>query len=399
MNLIRNYLFVPVLSLFFVSVLLLGCEKSGRGDENAKAGEQSASITNTDNNVVEMPHPEDFALIKAETRYLPEELAVNGSIVPDINRTVAVNALAGGRVVEIHTRLGDTVKKDQLLLRMHSPDLANAIAALKQAQADELLAQRQYERSKFLYEHGAVVSQNDFQIAEDSWVDAKANTENAITQVKLLNADPKHPTPFIDVRAPASGVIVEQNYTAGGAAKSLDATPNLFTIADLSKVWLLCDVYENNLSHVKLGDTAQIRVNAYPDRLLQGRISNIFSLLDPATRSVKVRIELDNPDGILLPGMFATATFVSQGKTPKVVIPSTAIFRIHDKDWLFRPEGHNSFRRIEVKAGPADRDGSQQILAGLEPGQQVVANALLFSAEARSENPLAFLEHDKKAKQ
>jgi cobalt-zinc-cadmium efflux system membrane fusion protein len=131
-NLIRNYLFVPVLSLFFVSVLLLGCEKSGRGDENAKAGEQSASITNTDNNVVEMPHPEDFALIKAETRYLPEELAVNGSIVPDINRTVAVNALAGGRVVEIHTRLGDTVKKDQLLLRMHSPDLSNAIAALTQ---------------------------------------------------------------------------------------------------------------------------------------------------------------------------------------------------------------------------------------------------------------------------
>ncbi|MDD4915273.1 MAG: efflux RND transporter periplasmic adaptor subunit [Methylococcales bacterium] len=396
MNLLRNYHFVPVLLMVWVCFLLTACDNTKATDENAKAG-QSATIIATDNNVIEMPHPEDFTLVKADIRMLPEELAVNGSIVPDINRTVAVNALAGGRVVELNAKLGDSVKKNQLLLRMHSPDLANAIAALKQAQADELLAQRQYDRNKFLYEHGAVVSQNDFQMSEDNWAGAKANTENAITQVKLLSADPRHPSAFIDVRAPAAGVIVEQNYTAGAAAKSLDATPNLFTIADLSKVWLLCDVYENNLSQVKVGDYARIRLNAYPDRGLQGKVSNIFSLLDPATRSVKVRIELDNPDGILLPGMFATATFVSQGKIPRVVIPATAIFRLHDKDWLFLPEGKNKFRRAEVKAGPADRDGSMQVLSGLEAGQMVVSNALQFSAEARSENPLAFLEHDKKA--
>lgn len=393
MNLFRNYHYFQVISMMCACILMAGCEKSN-STEDTKSSEQAVIVT--DSNEIEMPHPEDFPLVKAESHLQAIELAVNGSIAPDINRTVAVNALAGGRIVEIHTRLGDTVKSGQLLLRMHSPDLANAIAALKQAQADQLLAQRQYDRNKFLYEHGAVVSQNDFQIAEDNLADAVATTENATTQVRLLNADPKHPSPFIDVRAPASGVIVEQNYTAGAAAKSLDATPNLFTIADLSKVWLLCDVYENNLSQVKLGDYAQVKINAYPDKILQGKISNIFSLLDPNTRSVKVRIELDNPDGMLLPGMFATAIFTSQGKTPVLVIPATAIYRLHDKDWIFIPEEEKKFRRREVKTGSVARDGNQQITSGLEVGEKVVANALQFSAEARSENPLAFLSHDKK---
>lgn len=392
MNPNRNYRLVLSIFLLVACLPLTGCDHGQAADEGQAA--LPATVIATDSNVIEMPHPEDFALVRAETRLLPEVLAVNGSIAPDVNRSVAVNALAGGRIVEIHARLGDTVKKHQLLLKLHSPDLANAVAALKQAQADELLARRQFERSRFLYEHGAVVSQNDFQIAEDNLDNARAATENALTQVKLLNADPRHPSPYIEVRAPADGVIVEQNYAPGAAAKSLDATANLFTIADLSKVWLLCDVYENNLAQVKVGDYAKIHINAYPDRELQGRVVNIFSLLDPATRSVKVRIELDNPDGTLLPGMFATATFVTQGKTSRVIIPAAAVFRLHDKDWLFLPEGRNRFRRAEIKAGPADRDGNLQILSGLEAGQMVVANALQFSAEARSENPLAFLEHD-----
>ena len=289
--------------------IIAGC---GTKDETTNAKiENTAQVEEvTDGSVIKITKSKDFATVKAQTQTVSEELALNGSIVPDVSRTVAVNALSGGRIAEIHARLGDVVKKGQLLLKIHSPDLANAAAALKQAKADELLAKRYYDRNKFLYDHGAVVAQKDLEAAEDALTDAQANTENAVTQVQLLNADPQHPSAFVELRAPTSGVIVEQNIALGSAAKSLDATPNLFTIADLSKVWLLCDVYENNLAHVNVGDAAAIRLNAYPDQQLQGKVVNIFSLLDPATRTAKARIELDNPQGLLRPGMFATATII-----------------------------------------------------------------------------------------
>jgi cobalt-zinc-cadmium efflux system membrane fusion protein len=306
-----------------------------------------------------------------------------------------VNALSGGRIAEIHARLGDVVKKGQLLLKIHSPDLANAVAALKQAKADELLAKRYYERNKFLYDHGAVVAQKDLEAAEDALTDTQANTENAITQVQLLNADPLHPSAFVELRAPTPGVIVEQNIALGSAAKSLDATPNLFTIADLSKVWLLCDVYENNLAHVNVGDAAAIRLNAYPEQQLQGKVVNIFSLLDPATRTAKARIELDNPQGLLKPGMFATAVFVSQTKQTRVVAPAAAIFRLHDRDWVFFPLGGEKFRRGEVQTGATNADGSLQIIAGLQAGEEIIANALQLSAAAQLENPVALEDKDK----
>ncbi len=391
--------FVRCFVLLSTCLLLVGCEQDKEPQLQA-APLPTTPATQveviTDNNVIEVPRPDEFPLVKAGTRSVSKELSVNGSIAPDVSRTVGVNGLAGGRIVEIHARLGDAVKKGQLLLKIHSPDLANAIAALKQAKADELLAQRNYDRNKFLYERGTVVALKDLQASEDALVDAKANTENAVTQVQLLNADAKNPSPFVELRAPVSGVIVEQNVALGTAAKSLDATPNLFTIADLSRVWLLCDVYENNLANVRLGDTAQIHLNAYPNLKLQGKVVNIFSLLDPSTRSAKVRIELDNTQGILRPGMFATAIFVSQDKVSVVAVPATAIFRLHDKDWVFFPQGGKKFRRAEVQTGATNADGTQQIIVGVQPGDAVVSNALQLSAAARTENPTAFEEDEKR---
>ena len=115
------------------------------------------------------------------------------------------------------------------------------------------------------------------------------------------------------MRAPISGTIVAQNITGGAGVKSLDNAPDLFTIADLSEVWVMCDVYENNLAQVHVGDSAEVRLAAYPDRPLRGARGKIMSLLDPATRTAKVRLELPNPKGLLKPGMFATARFVVAG--------------------------------------------------------------------------------------
>lgn len=378
------------LSKTIILFSVLGLAACGNQEESRSQAESPVQVEEiADVNIIKISLAKDFPTITAETRDIAEELAVNGSITPDVSRTVAVNALSGGRIAEVNVRLGDKVKKGQVLLKIHSPDLANAIANLKQAKADELLAQRYYDRNKFLYEQGAVVALKDLEAAEDSLVDAQANTENAITQIKLLDADPNHPSAFVELRAPISGVIVEQNIALGSAAKSLDATPNLFTIADLSRVWLLCDIYENNLAKVNIGDYAQIHLNAYPDQALDGKVVNIFNLLDSATRTAKARIELDNNLGLLKPGMFATAVFVSQHKTTQVILPASAIFRLHDKDWVFLPIGDNKYRRTEVNIAGTHIDGSLQVLSGLKAGVVVIANALQLASAAQLENPIA----------
>ena len=164
-----------------------------------------------------------------------------------------------------------------------------------------------------------------------------------------MGADLNNPSPLVSIRAPISGSIVEQNVTGGTGVRSLDNSPNLFTIADLSEVWVLCDVYENDLHRVRLGDPAEVRLNAFPDRVFTGRVGNISTVLDPSTRTAKVRLELANPGGLMRTGMFATATFRSRTEQMRPMVPTTAILRLHDKDWVFVPLGGNRFRRLEVR--------------------------------------------------
>jgi len=179
-----------------------------------------------------------------------------------------------------------------------------------------------------------------------------------------------------------AGTIVEQNVAGFEGVKSLDNTPNLFTIADLSQVWVVCDVFENDLGDMHLGDAAEIRLNAFEDRMFHGTVADISRVLDPNTRSAKVRIVLANADGALRPGMFAVAKFRSRKTTNRVVVPATAIMRLHDKDWVFRKEGGKKFRRVVVRADGLAPDGMQEIREGVKPGDEVVENALEFSSEA-----------------
>jgi cobalt-zinc-cadmium efflux system membrane fusion protein len=190
---------------------------------------------------------------------------------------------------------------------------------------------------------------------------------------------------MIELRAPLSGTIVEQNISGFEGIKSLDNSPNLFTIADLTQVWVLCDVYENDLGDVHLGDTAEIRLNACPDKTFHGKVVDISRVLDPATRSSKVRVVLPNRDGSIRPGMFAVATFRSQKSQSRMVVPSTALIRLQDKDWVFRKDGSQQFRRVEVHTRGGITDGLQPIEPlqnkdGLKAGDEIVANALEFSS-------------------
>jgi cobalt-zinc-cadmium efflux system membrane fusion protein len=344
-----------------------------------KAAPTKAEIT-VDPNVYQVEHPELFKLATVESRDLPIVLNANGAITPDITRTIHVTSLGSGRVVDLRARLGDFVKKGQVLLVISSTDLGGAVGDYQKAKADEVLSHKGLERAQLLYSKGAL-AEKDLQVAQDTEDKAKVDVLTAEHRVRLLGGDPEHPGALIELRAPVSGTIVEQNVAGFEGIKSLDNSPNLLTIADLSQVWVVCDVFENDLGAVKMEDAAEIRLNAYPGKVYRGKVADISRVLDPNTRSAKVRIVLPNTDGSLRPGMYAVATLRSRRAQTRMVVPSTATMRLQDKDWLFRKEGQQ-FRRLEARVAGATADGLEQIEAAVRPGEQVVANALEFSTAA-----------------
>lgn len=366
-----------ILVVCLLAAATTGCSRDSKA--NAKANDPQGHMEEMgDPNFVTIAHPEQFPLVEVELRKLADELHMNGVVSPDVNRSVPVLSLSGGRVVETRVRLGDDVKKGQVLLLISSPDLGSAFSDYQKFAADEVLVRRQLERAQLLYSKGAV-AEKDLDVAQDAEAKAKVDLTTAAERLRILGADPAHPSPILEVKAPISGTIVEQNVAGGTGVRSLDNSPSLFTIADMSHVWVLCDVYEDMLSRVNLGDIAEIRLNAYPDLVYEGRVSNITRVLDPATRTAKVRIELDNRHGIMRAGMFVSASFRSRQQKTRLVIPTSAILRLHDKDWVFRPLGENRFRKLEVRMGLTLPDGKQEVVSGLQLGDKIVSNALQFS--------------------
>lgn len=367
---------VKLFASLALTLLLGGCGGNSEKNAAAEAPPPTQVVHEQDANIVRVDHPEQFPLTAAVEHAGASSLVVTGTVVPDISRTVPAISLASGRVVEIRARLGDTVQKGQLLMRVQSADISQAYSDYRKAQADSTLADTQYERAKELYQHGAIAL-NDLQVAQDAAQKGKVDVETAAEHLRVLGSPLDHPSAIVDVRAPISGVITDQQVTNASGVQSLSSA-NPFTISDLSNIWILCDVYENDLANVRLGETADITVSAYPGRTFSGRISNIGAILDPNIRTAKVRIELQNP-GLMRPGMFVTATFHGSKTEKHAAVPASAILHLHDRDWVYVPAGgsdRNAFRRVEVKSGGMLPNKMQELLSGLEPGQQVVTNAL-----------------------
>lgn len=357
-----------------LACLAAGCGES-RGDPKAEAPPAAVVEHEQDVNVVKVDNPEQFPLFTAVEHAAARQLTVTGLVTPDISRTVPVISIATGRVVEIKARLGDTVKKGQLLMRVQSADIAAAFSDYRKAVADEKLASAQLERAKLLYEKGAF-SLNDYQTAEDVENKAQVDVETAAEHLRVLGSSLDHPSGIVDVYAPVSGVITDQQVTNAAGVAGL-GSPNPFTISDLSDVWILCDVYENDLADVHVGEEAEIRLNAYPDRVFRGRIGNVGPILDPSIRTTKVRIEVQNP-GMMKIGMFVTATFHGEKKEIHAAIPAGAVLHLHDRDWVYVPMGDKTFRRVEVTMGETLPNKMQEIISGVHAGQQVVSNALVL---------------------
>jgi cobalt-zinc-cadmium efflux system membrane fusion protein len=359
-----------------LSLSFSGCKSK---DEGSGAPPPAKVVEVSNMNLISIPETDagKFPIVAAGQVEAASELSATGTVSPDISREIPVISLANGRVVDIKTRLDDNVKKGQLLFTVQSPDVTGAFNTYVKAVNDEQLANKAYMRADDLYKHG-VISQAMLEQAEDAENNAKADLAAAASQLKLYGLDKDHPSDIVHVYAPASGVIVSQNITnAAAAGVTLSGSATAFTIADLSRVWILCDVYENDIPKLQLGQEARIKVDAYPDRNLKGRISDIGPVLDPALRTAKVRIEVANP-GILKLGMFVNAKFSSLKKQTFTVVPADAVLHLHDRDWVFVPAGDHQFKRTEVRAGGMLEGNRQEILSGLQPGAQVVTNALLL---------------------
>jgi len=328
-----------------------------------------------DANNFKVDHPEQFPLTRAGEYAASPELNVTGVVSPDVSRQAPVPSLASGRVVEIDARLGDEVKQGQLLFKVRSTDIAGAFSDYQKAVRNEQLAQIQLNRAKLLYDNGAV-PKSSLEVAQTTEDNAKVDLGTTTEHLRLLGADPEHPTGIVEVDAPVSGVITDQQITNSSGVQALTA-PNPFTISDVSHVWIVCDVYENDLAQVHLGEYADIHLNAYPNRPLRGRIGNIAQIMDPNLRTAKVRLEVENP-GLMRFGMFVTATFHGLTTEKHATVPATAILHLHDRDWVYTPAEKGRFRRLEVAAGEMLPGNMQEIASGIKPGAQVVANALVL---------------------
>jgi membrane fusion protein, heavy metal efflux system len=368
---------VGLLFLVFIFALLnlAGC--SAHADAAAAAPPTPNVVPGADLALFTVSFPEQFPLIKAVARPSNSELAVTGTVMPDVSRNVPVVSLASGRVVQIHARLGDVVRKGQLLLTIRSDDVAGGFSDYRKAVADEVLARTQLERSKDLYEHGAI-AMNDLEVAQDTEDKARVDLETTEEHLRLLGNDPTKPQGMVDIYAPISGVITDQEITNASAIQAF-GTPSPFTISDLSAVWVVCDVYENDLAGVRVGDSADVVLNAYPDHPFKGTVSNIGSILDPNIRTAKVRIEVPNP-GMMRVGMFAKAKFRGRTEEMHTIVPASAVLHMHDRDFVFVPAPEKKFRRVEVIGGELlpDDVSLQEIKSGLKPGEQVVSNALVL---------------------
>lgn len=355
---------------------LLGCNRKS-ADPNKEEPPPVSVQADADPSLVHVKNPEAFALASVTAYQTPSKLNVTGSINPDVSRTIPVISIASGRVVAIHSRMGDYVKKGQLLMEVQSNDVATAFSAYLKAVNDERLTQTQLDRSKLLHDKGAIPT-TQLEIAQNAEDDAKAVLVAAEQQLHVLGVDKNHPTETVKVTSPASGIIVAQNVTdAAAAGVTYSGSANAFTIADLSRVWVVCDIYENDLAQVHLGEKAEVRLTAYPGKVLTGVISDIGAVLDPTLRTAKVRIEVANPGSLLRVGMFATATFFGNATQTHASVPATAILHLHDRDWVYIPvDGTGNFRRVAVEAGEMLSNQMQEVNSGINIGQQVVSNAL-----------------------
>jgi cobalt-zinc-cadmium efflux system membrane fusion protein len=357
-----------------------GCSSSGSGSgqDNAQAGQSAAP---SDNEYV-ATDAKGIQTITVKSSAVPDYLVLPAHIEADPTRVVHVYPPAGGRIVEMKVRPSDHVEKGQLLALLESNDLSRAVADYHKAKVDAEVKQQALTRAEDLLAHHAI-AEKDYQQAQGDDKMAQAELDATAQLIRVFGMDPDHASTELHVVAPRSGVVLDIGAASGEYSKSLDAPQPLCTIADISTVWALGDIYERDFAGLKMGEEAQVTLDAYPDQRWPGRVGVLSDAVDPTTRTLHLRVVLPNPGGRIKPAMFGSIR-VLRSSSQGIVVPASAVIREGNEAHVFISKGNGRFERRTVKLGRA-MDGSIEILSGVNPGDSIVSEgALLLRAAAQS---------------
>ena len=377
----------PSVFLLLLCGITLGC---GRRDVdltestsygvNAKADSKAQLFTVPPN---QMPHVQ---VVAVERSHLERVLRLTGSVAYDAFETTPVITQVSGPVSRIMVAPGEVVRKGQSMLYVSSPDYAQMRTNYLKTLDALSLTEKNYARSEELYAHGAI-SQADLLQAESTRNQAKADFEAAQQALKVLGLPDLDslvkgpPSPEIPVLAPIAGEVVERLVGPGQVVQS--GATQCFTISNMSTVWVLANVYEDDLGYVATGDPVTIRTDAYPT-VFRGRISYVAPALDPASRTLQVRIVTENPGGKLKKDLYVTASVLAGAIPNALTVPDAAVLRTAENEpFVYVATGPNEFAQRLVRVGDS-QGGRTHILTGLQPGERVAADGSLFLQFANS---------------
>jgi len=306
-----------------------------------------------------------------------------GKISYDEKLTSRINSPVSGRVIATPITLGAPVQTGSTLLELDSPDVASAEADYIAAEADFTLAQKSWNRQQELYA-GKAISQKDLEQAQDAINDARSAMQRALQHLKNLHINPGLSDGRFSLHSPVSGIVVERNVNPGMEVRP-DLDKPLYVVSDLKKLTLLMEVFEVNLSKIKLRQKLSVSVPAYPGVIFPASVQYIAQILDENTRTIQVRCDLPNADGRLLPGMYATINVNSDPQDQAIVIPLTAVFTEGDADYVFVAIEDHHYKQRPVNIGLRLKDKAI-ITSGLQVNEQVVIEgALTLRAEEEVE--------------
>ncbi|GGF13518.1 hemolysin D [Hymenobacter cavernae] len=315
----------------------------------------------------------NLAFDTARSEAIRSEVALNGRVSTNLDKTVQVYPLVGGVVQALPASLGDYVKKGQVLAVIKSGEIADLQNQSATAGSDLAIARKNLQVTQDLFESG-LAAERDVVMARQELRKAQSNAGKSRKQLSVygVSADGTY-----TLRAPISGFITEKNVT-DHMQFNADNVDNLFTISDLSTVWVMADVFQADIANVQVGHTANVTTLSYPDKHFTGRIDKVFNMLDPESKVMKVRVRLDNPSYVLKPGMHARVHVSSTGKQQQVAVAYTNVIFNHDRNFVLvlKDPTHIETREVTVLKTVGK---TSYITTGLYDGERVVAqNQLLL---------------------
>jgi cobalt-zinc-cadmium efflux system membrane fusion protein len=356
----------------FAAIAAGGCGSSA----SAPAATEPAGATNIE---YVAPDAKGIQTMTVRATPIPEYLDLPAHIEADPTRVVRVFPPAGGRIVEMKVRPWDRVEKGQTLALLESSDLSRAVAEYHKALADNEVKQKALVRSEDLLAHHAI-AERDYQQAQADAQMTEAEVAATREQIRVFGMDPDHASTELRVTAPRAGVLLDVGAASGEFSNALAAPAPLATVADISTVWAVGDLYEKDLAVAKAGEGAQVTLNAYPDRHWAGRVGVVSDAVDPTTRTMHVRVVLANPDGKLKPAMFGTIRLL-RSSTPGILVPTSAVIREGNDSYLYVGKGNNRYERRSVTLGRVF-DGSLEIAKGVNAGDTIVSEGVLLLRQA-----------------